>query len=61
MEHINKELEKQLAEFDHLFQECVLIDKQAMLKFDNLMNKFNNIRKEIIQHSNGNYKYDIIL
>lgn len=60
MQNINNELEKQLGEFDYLFQESVLINKSDMLKFDNLMNKFNNLRKEIHLHKNGFYVNDII-
>ena len=59
MENVNKELEKQLAEFDYLFQEGVLISEKDMKRFDFLMEKFASLRSEMSKHSSGNYVADI--
>jgi hypothetical protein len=60
MENINKNLEEQLAEFDHLFQECVLIKKEDMEHFDFLMKKFAQLRKEMSKRPDGFYVKDIL-
>jgi hypothetical protein len=59
MENINKEIEKQLGEFDYLFQEGVVIPKKDMDRFDELMEKFASIRSEIHKHPSGNYVNDM--
>ena len=46
MEEINKELEKQLAELDYLFQEGVVFDQKDVERFDFLINKFTAIRND---------------
>ena len=60
MEEINKELEKQLAEFDHLYQECVLIKKEDMERFDFFMKKFKKLRSEMSKRTDGYYVNDIL-
>ena len=60
MENINKELEKQLGEFDHLFQECVLIKEEDMHRFDFLMQRFAALREEMSRRPDGFYVNDIL-
>ena len=61
MEEINIILEKKLAEFDHLFQEGVLIPEKDIERLDFLLGEFQAIRSELGKHPSGGYTTDIFL
>lgn len=46
MENVNKHLENAEMELDSLFQEGVIFTKKDVKKFDTIMKRLKNIRKD---------------